>query len=282
MDLVISDIHADISALDTIIDVTTSKDFKKKYGEISRILNLGDVLERGTHPKQVLEKMAALSKNYPVISVMGNHDESFLYGRKVSGSSLESIKAHHSLTEGELGFFKKNQDDTYGNQEFLDKKNSLVCVHGGPLDPKKITPKNTGQEAWLYQKSWQRLSEKNFEFFSHYGYQYTASSAFIEAKIKVENPIILCGHQHIEAALKQNNEGIQEILSKIKPYTERLSNFMVEKKEILIESGNSYLIRVGLGGPEGYHGMGDAKPHFGIIQYNPKKMILFGINSSEL
>ena len=57
---------------------------------------------------------------------------------------------------------------------------------------------------------------------------------------------------------------------------------MVEKKEILIESGNSYLIRVGLGGPEGYHGMGDAKPHFGIIQYNPKKMILFGINSSEL
>ncbi len=281
MDLVISDIHADISALNTIMNLVASIDFKKKYGEISRIINLGDVLERGTHPKQVLEKMMALSKNYPVISVIGNHDEAFLYRREVSGSSRESINAHLSLTEEDLTFFKKNKDDTYGHQEFLDKKNSLLCVHGGPLDPKKITPKDAGPDAWLYQKSWQRLSEENFEFFSYYGYQYTASSAFMEAKTKVENPIILCGHQHTEAALKQNKEEIQEILSKIKLHTEKLSNFIVEKKEIQIESDSNYLIRIGLGGPEGYHGMVDTKPHFGIIQYNPKKIILFGINPKK-
>ena len=275
MDLVISDIHADISALNTIIDLTTSLDFKNKYGEISRIINLGDVLERGTHPKQVLEKMMTLSKNYPVISVMGNHDEAFLYGRQVSGSSLESISVHDSLTEEDLEFFKKNQDDTYGQQEFLDKKLGLVCVHGGPLDPKKITPKDAAQDAWLYQKSWQRLSEE--EFFDYYGYHYTALSAFIETKTKVVNPIILCGHQHMETALTQNNYGIQEILSKTKLQKERLSEFMIEKKEILIESDNSYLIRVGLGGPEGYYGTGEAKPHFGVLQDNPKKIILFGI-----
>ena len=279
MDLVISDIHADISALNTIIDLTTSLDFKNKYGEISRIINLGDVLERGTHPKQVLEKMMALSKNYPVISVMGNHDEAFLYMRQVSGSSLESISVHDSLTEEDLEFFKKNQDDTYGQQEFLDKKLGLVCVHGGPLDPKKITPKDAAQDAWLYQKSWQRLSEE--EFFDYYGYHYTASSAFIETKTKVANPIILCGHQHMEAALTQNNYGIQEILSKTKLQTERLFDFMVEKKEIQIESDNNYLIRVGLGGPEGYYGTGEAKPHFGIVQDDPKKIILFGINSKQ-
>jgi predicted MPP superfamily phosphohydrolase len=96
MDLVISDIHADISSLNTIMKLVTSIDFKKKYGEISRIINLGDVLERGTHPKQVLEKMMTFSKNYQVISVIGNHDEAFLYGREVSGSSLESVYAHHS------------------------------------------------------------------------------------------------------------------------------------------------------------------------------------------
>jgi len=279
MDLIISDIHADISALNTIIDLTTSIDFKNKYGEISRIINLGDVLERGTHPKQVLEKMMALSKNYPVISVMGNHDEAFLYGRQVSGSSLESIRSHDSLTDTDLEFFKKNQDDTYGQQEFLDKKTGLVCVHGGPLDPKKITPKDAAQNAWLYQKSWQRLSEE--EFFDYYGYHYTASSAFIETKTKVANPIILCGHQHTEAALTQNNYGIQEILSKTKLQTERLFDFMVEKKEILIKSDNNYLIRVGLGGPEGYYGTGETKPHFGIVQDDPKKIILFGINSRQ-
>ncbi len=279
MDLLISDIHADISALDAILDLTTSIDFKKKYGKISRIINLGDVLERGTQPKQVLEKMMDLSKNYPIVSIMGNHDEAFLYGRQVSGSSLESIGAHDSLDDTDLEFFKKNQDDTYGQQEFLDKKKGLVCVHGGPLDPKKITPKDAAQDAWLYQKCWQRLSEE--EFFDYYGYHYKASSAFTEAKTKVENPIILCGHQHTEAALTQNRNGIQEILSKTKLQTEKLSDFMVEKKEILIESGNSYLIRVGLGGPEGYYGTGEAKPHFGILQDNPKKIILFGINSRQ-
>jgi len=278
MDLVISDIHADISALNTIIDLTTSLDFKNKYGKISRIINLGDVLERGTHPKAVLEKMVALSKDYPVISVMGNHDEAFLYKRQVSGSSIESIISHDSLIDTDLEFFKKNQDDTYGQQEFLDKKNDLVCVHGGPLDPKKIAPKDAA-DVWLYQKSWQRLSEE--EFFDYYGYHYTASSAFIETKTKIENPIILCGHQHIEAALTQNNDGIQEILSKTKLQTERLFDFIVEKKEILIESNNSYLIRIGLGGPEGYYGTGEAKPHFGIVQDDPKKIILFGINSRQ-
>jgi len=280
MDLVISDIHADISALNTIIDLTTSLDFKKKYGKISRIINLGDVLERGTHPKQVLEKIVALSKDYPIISVIGNHDEALLYRRQVSGSSIESIISHDSLTEEDLEFFKKNQDDTYGQQEFLDKKTSLVCVHGGPLDPKKITPKDAAEDAWLYQKSWQRLSEDE-EFFSYYGYHYKASSAFTEAKTKIENPIILCGHQHTEAALTQNEDGIQEILLETKLQTERLFDFVIEKKEILIESDNSYLIRVGLGGPEGYYGTGEVKPHFGIVQDNPKKIILFGINSRQ-
>ncbi len=94
-----------------------------------------------------------------------------MYKREDSGSSHERINAHLSLTEEDLTFFKKNKDDTYGQQEFLDKKTSLLCVHGGPLDPKKITPKNAGPDAWLYQKSWQRLSEESFEFFSCYGYQ---------------------------------------------------------------------------------------------------------------
>ncbi len=278
MDLVISDIHADISGLKAIIDLTTSTDFKKKYGEISRILNLGDVLERGTKPKQVLENMMEVSKKYTVISVIGNQDEAFFYGRQVSGSSLESIQAHKLLTEEDLSFFKKNKDDTYSDQEFLDKKTSLLCVHGGPLDPKKITPKNAGPEAWLYQKSWQRLSEEDFEFFSYAGFHYKASSAFSEAKTLLRNFVILCGHQHLEAALKQDKEGIFEILSTTKLQEEKLSTFTVEKKEFEIEDNCNYFIRLGLGGPEGYYGIGTSQPHFGIIQYNPKKIVLFTVN----
>ena len=278
MDLVFSDIHADIEALNLILKVVTSNEFKEKYGAFSRILNLGDVLERGTHPKQVLKELKNLQKNYPVISVMGNHDEAFLYGRRVSGSSLESLDAHSSLTETDTDFFQKNKDDSYGQQEFVDQKNGLICVHGGPLDSNKITPPDAGIKAWLYQKSWQRLSEEDFEFFSYVGFHYKASSAFSEAKTLLRKSVILCGHQHLEAALKQDKEGIFEILSTTKLQEEKLSKFTIKKKEFEIEDNCNYFIRLGLGGPEGYYGIGASQSHFGIIQYNPKKIILFTLN----
>ncbi|MGI9567117.1 MAG: metallophosphoesterase [Nitrosopumilus sp.] len=275
MDLIFSDIHADISALDTIVNLATSAHFTKKYGEFSRVINLGDLLERGTNPKQVLEKMKKLSENYPMLSVMGNHDESFIYGRNLEGSSFESIAMHRALEEKELEFFTKNREGTFGIQEKIDKKNGLVCVHGGPLDPKKIMPESPENE-WLYQKTWQRLSDDK-EFFSHYGYHYSATSAFSETKTKTKNPIILCGHQHMEAALAHNKDGVRDILSEIKIQTEKIGDHVIEKREISIESDTSYLVRLGLGGPEGHYGTGEAIPHFGIIQDDQKKITLFGI-----
>ncbi len=275
MDLIFSDIHADISALDTIINMATSTHFTKKYGEFSRVINLGDLLERGTNPKQVLEKMKELSENYPMLSVMGNHDESFLYGKNLEGSSLESMVMHRALQEKELEFFTKNRDETLGFQERIDRKNGLVCVHGGPLDPKKIMPENL-ENQWLYQKTWQRLSDDE-EFFSRYGYHYTASSAFSETKTKIKNPIILCGHQHMEAILVHNKDGLQDMLSETEIMTEKLGDSVIEKREISIEEDTSYLVRVGLGGPQGHYGTGETIPHFGIIQDDQKKITLFGI-----
>jgi len=141
MDLVFSDIHADIDALDAILEIVTSDDFTKQYGIFDRIINLGDVLERGSNPKQALTRLNSLKKNYPIISVMGNHDEAFLYKRPVSGSSLESWAAHAALKDDDLSFFSQNKDGTFGQQQFVDTKNNLLCVHGGPLDPTKIMPK---------------------------------------------------------------------------------------------------------------------------------------------
>jgi predicted phosphodiesterase len=278
MDLVFSDIHADINGLDLIIDTVSSNEFIKKYGSFSRIINLGDLLERGIYPKQVISRLQSLEKSYSIFSVMGNHDEGFLSGKKVSTSSLESMNAHENLSEEDLSFFKKNSDGTFGNQEYTDTKNSLFCVHGGPLDPKKITPKNADNEAWLYQRNWQRLTDEGFEFFSYHGYHYTASSAFNEVRKHVDNHIILCGHQHVETAITRQGDKIYNIYSKIRPQNEKISGHILESKEIEIDSTSDYIIRLGLGGPAGYYGVGSSVPHFAIIQYNPKKVILFTIN----
>lgn len=278
LDLIFSDIHADIGALDAILDMATSKEFEKKYGSFSRVINLGDLLERGTHPKEVLEKMKSLENNYPVHSVMGNHDEGFLYGIKVSDISLESLDVHSRLAENDLSFFKKNKDDTYGQQEFVDIKNGLFCVHGGPLDPKIITPKNAKEESWLYKRVWQRLTAEDFEFFSYSGYHYKAQSAFDEAKKQIQNHIILCGHQHQETVIEQDGK-IRDIYPTLKLEKEKVNGKILERREVNINPSNNYIIRLGLGGPEGYYGTGKSVPHFGIIQHNPKKVILFTLNT---
>ena len=278
MDLIFSDIHADLKAFDTIIDTVSSQEFVKQYGAFSRIINLGDILERGNYPSEVISKLKSLQQNYPIHSVLGNHDEGFLSGIKVSGSSFESIDAHNKLTDEDLSFFKQNKDGTFGSLEYIDKTNGLFCVHGGPLDPKKITPKNANDEAWLYQRNWQRLTDEGFEFFSYHGYHYTASSAFDEVKNHVQNHIILCGHQHMEAAISHQDDKVKEIYSGIKPKQEKIAGHVLERKEIEIQSKTDYFIRLGLAGPAGYYGVGKAVPHFGIIQYNPKKVILFNVN----
>lgn len=277
MDLIFSDIHADISGLENILGVVDSKDFKKNYGEISRIINLGDLLERGTHPKEVLNKLDSLLKNYKLESVMGNHDEAFLYGRTISGNPPESIGAHETLTDEDLSFFKKNKDETYSRQEFIDKKNKIMCIHGGPLNPESITPKDE-KENWLYQKTWQRISEEKSAYSSYYGYHYMPKSAFDQVKTQLDNFVIFCGHQHEEAAMSQDDSGIKNILDDTKPKKEKLANYSLEKKEIQIDDSKNYLIRLGLGGPEGYYGTGKAKSHFGIIQDNPRKVILYTID----
>jgi len=109
------------------LKIVDSQEFKTKYGNLERIINLGDVLERGTKPKEVLSTLKSLEKNHTVISIIGNHDEAFLYNRPVSGSSPESLGAHVKLTSEDLSFFTKNNDETFGQQMFLDKENSIIC-----------------------------------------------------------------------------------------------------------------------------------------------------------
>lgn len=276
LDLVFSDIHADIKALETIIGLASSGEFTRRYGSFSRIINLGDVLERGNSPKQVLSVLRSLENNYPMFSVLGNHDEAFLTNRMLSGSSLESMDAHTKLNNDDISFFKQNKDGTFGSQQYVDKRNGLFCVHGGPLDPDKITPKNARDESWLYQRTWQRLSLEDFEYFSYYGYHYKSSSAFDEVGLHLNNYIILCGHQHEEEVMVQR-EKIHHIYPKLNTTKEEIYGQTVQKKEIEIEPSHNYLIRLGLGGPEGYYGKGDSQLHFGIIQYSPKKVILFSV-----
>ena len=140
-------------------------------------------------------------------------------------------------------------------------------------------PKNAGEESWLYQKSWQRISEEDTEFFSFYGYHYKPLSAFKEVKTKLKNFVIFCGHQHIETGFKEERGKVSEFFSNIPTKSELISSYHVLKKEIELDPFSNYIIRLGLGGPEGYYGIGKPNPHFGINLKTQNRVILFEIKS---
>ncbi|MGI0059019.1 MAG: hypothetical protein ACREBJ_04555, partial [Nitrosotalea sp.] len=77
----------------------------------------------------------------------------------------------------------------------------------------------------------------------------------------VRNHIILCGHQHMEAALVHQAGKIREIYSNLEPKKEKIAGHVLESKEIVINPTSDYFIRLGLGGPAGYYGVGSSMPH---------------------
>ena len=82
----------------------------------------------------------------------------------------------------------------------------------------------------------------------------------------------------MEAALVHQGGKISEIYSKLESKKEKISGHVLERKEIDINPTSDYLIRLGLGGPAGYYGVGSSVPHFALVQYDPKKVILFTVN----
>jgi hypothetical protein len=82
----------------------------------------------------------------------------------------------------------------------------------------------------------------------------------------------------MEAAISSQDCIVQEIYSNLKPKQEKIGDSILERREVEIQGKTDYFIRLGMGGPAGYYGVGKSIPHFGIIQYNPKKVILFNVN----
>jgi hypothetical protein len=258
--LIVSDIHADIKALNTIIEIVNDRVFVERYGKINTIINLGDTVGRGFHPVEVIERLAELGAGTKLISIMGNHDESFLYDWPVSGDDAESIRAHEE--------FKRAADSGSKHMKscldflkdmlpyYVDHKHRILAVHGGPLDPEKIAPPGLKDyDAWLYQRTWQRISESGHEYLDNAGYHYTPRNAFIQARDFWDRGfIIMCGHQHTVAVYRNMDDKVERISDEhMEMRKETYAGYAVQVNEFDREKDMNYLIRVGIAGPEGYY-----------------------------
>jgi len=288
--LIVSDIHADIKALNTIIEIIDDPKFIKRYGTVNKILNLGDTIDRGYYPAEVIMRLTELGKEISLVSIMGNHEESLLYDWPVSGNDQDSISAHNELmSAGNNG--RGNCQDTCLDflknlpQYYINNEERILAVHGGPIDPEKIAPSNLGDyDKWLYQRTWQRISEHDYAYLDNYGYHYLPENAFLAAKDFFNDSfIIFCGHQHTEVVYRNMGMNTELILEKdMKIRSEDLAGYVVQVKEFEREKYVNYLIRIGIAGPAGYYKRyGWNKTHFGLI-WGEKGLQKVGLFKSKL
>ena len=187
--VIFSDVHADAEAIAALLTCIRKPSFLETFGPIDRVINLGDILHRGDHPKEALENIHTLSGEYKLISVMGNHDHAFLHGHLVSGSDAVSMYRHEQLRDSPLlSIFERMP------MEWSD--NGMLFVHGGPME---LGPQT------LRLKCWQRLSHRPGDSFT--GYHYTAGMAFDALQARGLTHMC-CGHQHTHCCCRKTPQGI--------------------------------------------------------------------------
>lgn len=189
--VIFSDVHADAGAIGALASCIRTPVFRQAFGPVDVIVNLGDLLHRGSRPQETLEKVHSLSHEFRLVSVLGNHDHAFLHGILVSGSDAASTYRHEQLRDSPLlSIFDAMP------MEWAD--NGMLFVHGGPLDLDDQT---------LRLKCWQRLSHQSGDFFT--GYHYTAPMAFETLENRGLRHMC-CGHQHEHICCRKTPDGIVE------------------------------------------------------------------------
>jgi hypothetical protein len=246
--LLISDIHADIGALDAILRLAEDEAFTGRYGRVDRVLNVGDVVERGYHPCEVIDRLKTVPN---LISILGNHDEAFVWSAAVSGSDARSVAAHESCRGrgGWESFFAALP------VVHVDAAERLYVVHGGPLDQCQQCAEDLGEmTSWMTSPTWQRISRTGTGYFDMSGYHYTPEQAF-DAVRNVLGPgfAIVCGHEHVEAAFAERAGAIEDILFGLEKVAFSAGGRRVEEKKIALWDDTNYLVRLGLAGPAGYY-----------------------------
>lgn len=189
--VIFSDVHADVAAIGALASCIRTPVFRQTFGPIDLLVNLGDLLHRGSRPQETLEKIHTLSRECRLVSVLGNHDHAYLHGIMVSGSDAASSYRHEQLRDSPLLSIFETMPMEWTEQ-------GMLFVHGGPLD--------LGDET-LRLKCWQRLSHQSGDFFT--GYHYTAQMAF-DALATRGLEHMVCGHQHEHICCRKTPDAIFE------------------------------------------------------------------------
>ena len=172
---IVSDIHANIEALDAVL-----ADISKKM--IRDIVCLGDIIGYGPNPRECLQKLMG-SKAV----LMGNHEEAVLYyGEDFNPKAREAI----DWTRDQLNRSDCPKEENYDLWNFLGVMEQLITteeamfVHASPRDPTKeyVTPDDCKKNREKLEDIFTRFERICFIGHSHIPGVYTQECRYIDPK----------------------------------------------------------------------------------------------------
>ncbi len=116
--LVVSDVHANLRALDAVIDAA---------GSVDALWHLGDVVGYGPDPDAVVGRLRALG----AVGVCGNHDAAALGGREIEQFNVDARRA----MEWTKGTISSQTQEWLAAQPLRREDGPYSLVHGSPRDP---------------------------------------------------------------------------------------------------------------------------------------------------
>lgn len=117
--LVVSDIHANLAALDAVL---------AEAGSVDAVWNLGDTVGYGPYPDECLDRMAALE---PSVTLLGNHDAAAV-GMLALDEFNPIARAATLWTAQRLSEEHRALLRSLPPQALVDE---YLCVHGSPRHP---------------------------------------------------------------------------------------------------------------------------------------------------
>lgn len=126
--LILSDIHGNLSALDAVI-----KDFESKNYHPGFIALLGDNINYGMRPNEVLARLKGLSYKYNVkVNIMGNHEKALLDYDTTHFSTDRGRRildyTRNILTSESLEYIDGMTKEGYSEMEIGGKR--ILFLHG--------------------------------------------------------------------------------------------------------------------------------------------------------
>lgn len=146
--IILSDIHGNLSALNAVVE-----DFDRKGYNPDAIAILGDNINYGMRPNEVIEELEGIADRYNIIiNIFGNHEKALFDGDTTHFSTERGKQvlaiSRSMLSEESLNYLKQLNHDGMIEHEFCGKR--MLFVHGDIKDPYwgKLNDTTVGDERY--------------------------------------------------------------------------------------------------------------------------------------